>query len=132
MTTVGPFDIESSYLRLGGDGAVEPLPVGTDFWQRLVAGQLGDFHHQYLVSTANYEADWTSWEQHPLGDEVVLLLSGAVTFVLEQDDVTRSVTLESPGSYVIVPMGAWHTAKIAVPSRLLFITAGEGTRGRPL
>jgi quercetin dioxygenase-like cupin family protein len=83
------------------------------------------------VTTARYEADWPGWEQHPLGDEIVILLSGAVTFVLEQDGAAREVELGSQGAFVLVPRGTWHTARVRAPSRLLFITAGEGTRGRP-
>jgi mannose-6-phosphate isomerase-like protein (cupin superfamily) len=131
MTDAGPLDIDTTYLRLRGDGCVEPLPVGTDFWPRLMAGQLGAFHHEYLVTTARYEADWPGWEQHPLGDEIVILLAGAVTFVLEQDGGNREVDLGSQGAFVLVPRGTWHTAKVRAPSRMLFITAGEGTRGRP-
>ena len=131
MTEVGALDIESTFLRLRADGSIEPLPVGTDFWPRLMGGQLGSFHHEYLVTNASYDADWPGWEQHPLGEEIVFLLSGAVTFVLEIEGVHRRVELATPGSYVLVPRGTWHTAKLRVPSRLLFITAGEGTRGRP-
>ena len=131
MTDPGPFDLDTTFLRLRGEGSVEALPVGNDFWPRLMSGQLGSFHHEYLVTSARYETDWPGWEQHPLGDEIVILLSGAVTFVLEQDSGRRDVELGTPGSYVIVPRGAWHTAKVRVPSWLLFLTAGEGTRGRP-
>ena len=131
MTDPGPFDLDATFLRLRGEGSVEALPVGKDFWPRLMSGQLGSFHHEYLVTSARYEADWPGWEQHPLGEEIVFLLSGAVTFVLEIEGVHRRVGLATPGSYVLVPRGTWHTAKLRVPSRLLFITAGEGTRGRP-
>ncbi len=34
------------------------------------------------------------------------------------------------GSFVLVPKGTWHTARTGVESRLLFITAGEGTMHR--
>lgn len=131
MTDTGPLDIDTTFLRLRGTGSVEPLPAGNDFWPRLMSGQLGDFHHEYLVTTARYDADWPGWEQHPLGDEVVVLLSGAVTFVLEEDGTRREVELGAPGDFVIVPKGAWHMARVRTPSRLFFITAGEGTRGRP-
>ena len=89
MTDPGPFDVDTTFLRLRGEGSVEALPVGTDFWSRLMSGQLGNFHHEYLVTSARYESDWPGWEQHPLGDEIVILLSGAVTFVLEQDSGRR-------------------------------------------
>lgn len=133
MRDAGPFNVASTFLRLRSDSSIEPLPVGNDFWPRLMAGQLGSFHHEYLVTTAHYAADWQSWEQHPLGDEIVVLLSGAVSFVLDEGHgTTRQVGLDAPGSYVLVPRGAWHTAKVHAPAQLLFITAGEGTRGRPL
>jgi hypothetical protein len=131
MTDAHRLDIDNTFLRLRGTGSVEPLPVGDDFWPRLMSGKLGDFHHEYLVTTARYDADWPGWEQHPLGDEVVILLSGAVTFVLEQEGNRREIELDSPGRFVIVPRGAWHTAKVRIAAQLLFITAGEGTRGRP-
>ena len=132
MTHPAGLDIGTTFLRLRGDGSVEPLPAGDDFWTRLMGGKLGDFHHEYLVTTARYDADWPGWEVHPLGEEIVLLLSGDVNFVLELDGGTRQVALQQTGSYVIVPRGTWHTAKVHAPSHLLFITAGEGTHGRPV
>jgi quercetin dioxygenase-like cupin family protein len=69
---------------------------------------------------------------HPKGDEVVCLLSGSLDFVLEMGREERRVSLEKAGQFVLVPKGIWHTAKVAEPSRLLFITAGEGTQHRPL
>jgi quercetin dioxygenase-like cupin family protein len=35
--------------------------------------------------------------------------------------------MDNPGDTVIVPRGAWHTAKIAGTTSMLFITPGEGT-----
>jgi len=32
-----------------------------------------------------------------------------------------------PGDFVVVPRRVWHAAKVHRPSRLLFITPGEGT-----
>lgn len=58
------------------------------------------------------------------------LLSGATTLVLDTEDGNRSVTLTQPGSYVIVPRGVWHTARIADHARMLFVTPGEGTQNR--
>jgi mannose-6-phosphate isomerase-like protein (cupin superfamily) len=126
----GPLSLTSTFLRLGNQGSIQPLAVDQQFWQQLASGQLGDFHHEYLVTTHACEADWPSWEMHPLGDELVCLLSGAVTFILQLTDAERHVELDTAGSFVIVPQGAWHTAKVHSPSVLLFITAGEGTQHR--
>jgi oxalate decarboxylase/phosphoglucose isomerase-like protein (cupin superfamily) len=67
---------------------------------------------------------------HPNGDEIVCLLDGSMDFILEAKDGNRTVELSQSGSYVIVPKGTWHTAKVNRPSRMLFITAGEGTQHR--
>jgi mannose-6-phosphate isomerase-like protein (cupin superfamily) len=131
MSQSGAFDISSTYLRLRPDASVEPLTVDNTFWQRISSGQLGDFHNEFLVAGGTYEKDWPMWEMHPNGDEVVYLLSGSATFVLEQPQGNVAVELSKPGEYVLVPKGTWHTAKVREPCRLLFITPGEGTQHRP-
>lgn len=124
------FNLASTYLRLRSDVSVEPLPVDDTFWRRLMSGELGSFHNEYLVTVHAFDVDWSSWERHPNGDEVVCLLDGEVTFILEQQNEHHAVTLDECGAYVIVPKGTWHTAEVAAPSRMLFITAGEGTEHR--
>jgi mannose-6-phosphate isomerase-like protein (cupin superfamily) len=125
-------DIQSTYLRLRPDSSIEKLPVDASFWPRLMAGQLGDFHHEYLVTCYTYSSDWPSWEIHPNGDEIVMLISGRATMILEsRDGQHEPVELEGPGSFAFVPRGTWHTAKTREACTMLFITAGEGTRNRP-
>ncbi|MEJ0100850.1 MAG: cupin [Pseudomonadota bacterium] len=122
----------ATYLRLKPDSAIEKLPAD-GFWPKLMSGALGNFHHEYLVTTGDYDADWKSWEMHPNGDEIVCLLSGAATMVIEAADGSHGqLQLEQAGSFAFIPRGSWHTAKIATASRFLFITAGEGTQGRPV
>ncbi len=126
----GPFNLETTYLRLRNDASIEPLPVNAEFWPRLMTGALGTFHHEYLVTMFEYAADWPNWEMHPNGDEIVCLLEGRVTFVLERSGREERIELAAAGAYVLVPRGTWHTAKTSTPSRMLFITAGEGTQHR--
>lgn len=126
----GPYNLESTFLRLRSDVSVEPLAVDDGFWQKLGRGELGDFHNEYLVTSHAFNSDWPAWEMHPNGDEMVCLLAGAVTFIVEQDGGHREFELRGSGDYLIVPKGAWHTARVSEPSRMLFITAGEGTQHR--
>jgi mannose-6-phosphate isomerase-like protein (cupin superfamily) len=124
--------LSSTFLRLRADSSIEKLPV-EGFWPKLMQGELGNFHHEYLVTTSEHASDWQSWEMHPNGDEIVCLLAGRATLILEAPDGSRSeLPLTEPGSFAFVPRGSWHTAKIATASRFFFITAGEGTRHRPL
>lgn len=83
-----------------------------------------------LIAGYEFSSDWGIWEVHPNGDEIVLLLSGEITFVLKLPGGHESITLDTPGSYIIVPKGIWHTAKINTRSKLLFITPGEGTQNK--
>jgi len=130
--TVTSLDLSTTFLRLRSDVRVEPLPVGEDFWQKIAAGQLGTFRNEYLVTTHAFDANWPFREMHPMGDEVVAVLSGKIEFVLETAAGDRHLRLDGPGRFLIVPRGTWHTAKVAEPCRLLFITAGEGTQHRPI
>lgn len=89
-----------------------------------------DFKGHTLVSSFEFDADWPTWETHPAGDEIVVLLSGRAVFVLEKDGGEETVELKEPGEYVIVPKGSWHTARVSEPTRALFVTPGEGTQNR--
>ncbi len=128
----GPCELESTYLRLGTDSSIELLPVDENFWPDIMAGKLGYFRNEYLVTSFEFDEDWPSWEQHPNGDELVFLISGAADLILDQDGQESVVELRESGSFVIVPKAAWHTAKIKGPTRMLFVTAGEGTVNRPI
>lgn len=126
----GPLNLSSAYLRLRPDASAEVLPVGRTFWQDMASGALGSFHHEYLVTTNSFSENWPMWEMHPHGDEMVILLSGSVDFVLEKKTGNKTLPLRESGGWVLVPKGMWHTATVNAPSTMLFITAGEGTQHR--
>jgi oxalate decarboxylase/phosphoglucose isomerase-like protein (cupin superfamily) len=130
MPTDTPSNLESTYLRLRNDATVETLSVDETFWEKISSGKLGSFHHEYLVTAYRFDADWTTWEMHPSGDEIVCLISGAVRFVLETPQGEEITRLTQPGQFAFVPKGTWHTAKVDAPSHMFFITAGEGTQHR--
>ena len=130
-TTECPLQIATTHLRLKPDGRAEPLTVCPDLWPDIIAGKLGSFHNEYLVTTANFTADWESWEVHPNGDEIVILMSGAMDFILDTPDGEQTCSVRNPGEYIFMTKGVWHTANAVKPSTMLFITAGEGTRGKP-
>lgn len=63
-------------------------------------------------------------------DLALMLLSGAIDLLLEEEGGVRSVELRDRG-VCIVPQGVWHTATVHRPSDVLHITRGAGTRTRP-
>lgn len=128
---VGPFDLDSTLMTLDDKGGITLLPVNETFWQDLGDGKFGDFAGgRRLVSYSQMDADWPTWEMHPAGDEFVCLLSGTADFILRMKTGEQLIQLNKPGSYVIVPPGIWHTARISAPCTMLFITPGEGTENR--
>jgi mannose-6-phosphate isomerase-like protein (cupin superfamily) len=125
-----PTHLASTHVRLRSDGSAELLAVDVTFWQRLARGELGSFAGESLAALHDVDTDWPNWEMHPKGDELVCLLSGAVTFVLEEAGGPRTVELRQSGELLLVPRGVWHTARVRAPARLLFVTPGEGTQHR--
>ena len=61
----------------------------------------------------------------------MLVLSGAIDLVLEEDGEERLVGLKS-GQACIVPRNVWHTARVREPGNALNITRGAGTEHRPV
>jgi hypothetical protein len=122
--------LEETYLRLRADSSVELLDA-QGFWPKLMSGQLGDFHHEYLITLLRFSESWATWEKHPAGDELVCLVSGHVTLIQEREGEQVRTELVRVGDFAVNPRDIWHTADVHADSLVLFITAGEGTQGRP-
>lgn len=120
-------NLKTTFLRLRPDNVIEKLPVDGHFWPNIMSGKLGTFQHEYLVTCHGYDSDWTNWERHPNGDEIVLLISGQITFILGLDAGEQQVELKNPGDFAFIPKGIWHTARTNQTTSMLFITSGEGT-----
>jgi mannose-6-phosphate isomerase-like protein (cupin superfamily) len=131
-------DLFENYLFLDTDGTAVVLPGGAEFWRQLMSGQATDpgvrrlmgSEKGRLLSALSMSTDWTNWEMHPAGDEILVMLEGKATFVLDFADHVREIAL-SAGRLLVIPKGVWHTAKVSEPARLLAITAGSGTQHRP-
>lgn len=122
----GPFDIDETRLVIGPNGNASPKPVSPTFYEDLDA-EFGDFAGHMLVAEHSFDAPWPTWEMHPKGDEFVYLLEGDVDLILWIGSTEKTLRVDMPGTYVIVPKGTWHTARPRRPTRMLFLTPGEGT-----
>jgi mannose-6-phosphate isomerase-like protein (cupin superfamily) len=70
-------------------------------------------------------------EMHPDGDEVLYLVSGAVSVCLELAGGNRIVELRG-GDALVVPQGVWHKITLEEPGTLVHITPGPSGEHRPL
>lgn len=123
------FDPLATFVHLPDGPDATLLEVTPDFWAKLAART--DLHGGRLITTNRFAADWTSWERHPAGDEIVIQLSGAMDFVVDEGGRERTVPLRGRAA-LLVPRGLWHTARVLEPSEAIFVTRGEGTEHRPL
>lgn len=125
-TDAGPHQLASMPLVMTPAGAAIPKPFSPSFFAELDT-DFNNFAGHMLVMTYAFDEPWPTWEIHPKGDEFVYLLEGDTDFVLRTEDGDKTVRVSEPGSYVVVPKGTWHTARPHAPTRMLFVTPGEGT-----
>lgn len=69
-------------------------------------------------------------ERHVDGDELLYLVSGRISVLLEEPAGERVVDV-SPGEAFIVPQGLWHRLLVHEPCHLVFITPGPTNEHRP-
>jgi len=131
-----PIDLRETYLLLE-DHAARQVTAGAAFWEDLMSGDPKSDDARAVAATEgamlsayDMEADWTNWENHPAGDEVIVMLKGQAEFILELPQGLHSVHI-GEGECCIVPKGVWHTANISAPCRMLALTPGKGTHHRP-
>jgi quercetin dioxygenase-like cupin family protein len=109
----------SRLLLLHPDLGLSLLDTDASYWTNVAERR--ELAEGRVLSVFDYEGDWTWWERHPLGDELVYVLTGEVEFLLDDGDRQWSVVL-LPGTGVIVPKDTWHSARVRKTSTVLFIT----------
>jgi mannose-6-phosphate isomerase-like protein (cupin superfamily) len=132
MTTDPANDILRTYLHVQDGTRIATVDAPESFWSELAGGAHSELDQGRLMSAFSFSGAWATWERHPAGEELVLLLSGSVTLTLEKAEGVQSIHLDAPGAYVLIPPNTWHTATAAAESTLLFLTPGAGTEHRPV
>jgi mannose-6-phosphate isomerase-like protein (cupin superfamily) len=70
-------------------------------------------------------------EMHPDGDELLHLIAGEATLLLERRDGEERIELAAGGA-CIVPRGVWHRVIPRGEITLLYATPGPNNQSRPL
>ncbi len=127
------FDLSSTHIHLGLGSRAIAIPDfewTPEFLARYATEHATDGDEGRLVMMGATDSSWTTWERHPAGEEVVIVVSGRMTLVQELDGVEHRLDL-SEGQAAINPRNVWHTADIPAMCRTLFVTPGRGTEHRP-
>jgi len=127
------FDLSTTHVHLGLGARAIPIPdfewTG-EFLARYAADHASDGSEGRLVMIGEGDTSWTSWERHPAGEELVVVIGGRMTLVQEIDGVEHRIDLRE-GEAAINPRNVWHTSDMYGPCRTLFVTPGLGTEHRP-
>lgn len=124
-----PIAIDQQFVVLDNTQRATIESADATLYQRLNENY-ESFHGHTLISCYEFTQDWASWEVHPAGDEVVILLSGQATLVLQREQGLEHIELRHTNDTCVIPSNIWHTAKISATTKLLFITPGAGTQHR--
>ena len=119
------------HLGLGAKAQVEPAFTGMEWYDGYSARHAADGAEGRLVGMHTFTEPWTSWEMHPMGDEVVLCTAGEMVLHQQWPDGRVETVTIGAGEFAINPPGVWHTADISGEATAVFITAGMGTENRP-
>lgn len=127
------FDLTSTIVHLGLGATAVPVPdlAWTPEWLGAYGERFAsDGGDGRLVCITPQDATWRTWERHPAGEELVVLLGGRVDIIQDLDGEHHVVELRA-GQAMINPRGVWHTADVHEPGQGLFVTPGRGTEHRP-
>ena len=119
-----PIDLTDTYLHLERGPGVGVIDVDENFWATI--DERTDLDDGRLVMAMPMTADWSNWEMHPEGDEVIVVTDGVVRVHTESNE---PVIVRAP-ELVVMPAGTWHTMDVIEPARVLTITWGAGTQHR--
>jgi len=126
---LAPFDPATTYVEVADGGRATAIPVDAEFWSALTSGARR--LDGRLLCAFDATEDMAHWERHPAGEELILLVSGAVDLIVETADGThRTVPLRPGRPAFLVPAGLWHRFAVREAGRLVFLTPGEGTEHR--
>jgi mannose-6-phosphate isomerase-like protein (cupin superfamily) len=126
--TTDPFSLTDVFVRLRPCGGMDLELLTPSFWSgdhatpgdRVVAvfeyASSDDLHSEVL-------------EVHPEGDELIVVLAGAIDLISESGGEEVVVSLDA-GQTAVVRRGTWHRLSMRAPGRLLSINIRSGMRSR--
>jgi quercetin dioxygenase-like cupin family protein len=119
--TPAPIDLGADFVGIGWDGTARPLD-GPGPPPRIDGLTVGTWITDGGAPHGG--------ERHDDGDEVLLLVSGAITVELETGGGIDAVDV-SPGHALVVPRGVWHKVVVRQRSHIVFLTPGPSFATRP-
>src|SRR5687768_14515940 len=99
---ISPFRFDDAILHLGRESSTVVRDFSWDQIGEYATHFAGDGTQGRLVTMGRQAESWTSWERHPAGEELVLLLDGRVDLIQELDGEEHRIELRG-GDGVLNP-----------------------------
>lgn len=123
MSAHSPVRLTDSFVHLRPDGPAEVLPG---------RGRHPDVEGRLVGEAVMTGPPPHGGERHNDGDELLYLISGAISVAFDHEDREAEVVSLQTGEALLVPRGVWHRVLVdQKPSRLLYMTPGRN-EVRPL
>jgi len=122
--------LESERLFIDGSGGVAAVPITPDFYAKI--RNRADLGGTLISYGAGNGTPSMRWEMHPAGEEILIIMEGTPVIIFEHPDGREESKLCRSGEAVIVPRGVWHRIERTEGSKILYITYGTGTTGKPV
>lgn len=123
---VNPIDNSKYYVEVKKDFTACIIEGGAAFWAR-PPEEISAGHQVLMVTIFESRENWLTQEMHPLGDEIITLMSGEVEFILNPGREEEKVRVKA-GETIVIPKGTWHTAAIISQAVAQHILMGQGTQ----
>ncbi len=122
------FGLQDNCIYLAQDGAMRCYAKTAEFFRS--AGRNPELKDGRTLALYHvngpHDVHYPVWEMHPQGDELLILVSGALSVEFRGGETARTAPL-SPQAACIVPAGVWHRLIVHEPSVLIAITARSNT-----
>ncbi len=128
--TAAKLDLTHDAVHLGAALACTAIPAFNHDYDRYIAAHCTDADPGRLITIYESTADWSSWETHPLGEELVIVTQGRAEFIQDLGGTYHRIVV-GPNEAVINPAGVPHTANVLEPFTAVYITPGPGTTHTP-
>jgi mannose-6-phosphate isomerase-like protein (cupin superfamily) len=122
-------DLAQTFARLTDDGDIALEPLTSAFWRGQGAAASGDRFVGIVDFSSSQDLHTSSQEVHPDGDELIVVLAGALDVMID-DGTSESAIALDVGRAAVVPRGSWHRLVMREPGRLLFINVRTAMESR--
>jgi mannose-6-phosphate isomerase-like protein (cupin superfamily) len=126
--TTGPFSLTDTFVRMRSDGGMDLEPLTPLFWSGAYA-TAGDRVVTVFEYASSDDLHSDVLEVHPDGDELIVVLAGAIDLITESSDSEVVAGLDA-GQAAVVRRGTSHRLSMRSPGRLLSINVRSGMQSR--